>query len=170
MSDEPCKFFVYTGSTLMAKDRTKLDIHMSAFSQKVLKMSLTIKLLEVNAISPRGQYYKVSSAKWLIKIMIYCWYKYTQWYQCISADSRPVAQIPKCISPISQNASFYNRNMCKYLWKIVHWEIFLCCISGAVRWLCWIAMHAESRQKIAWKAMMYYPLYYYCHVKIMRLH
>ena len=53
---------------------------------------------------------------------------------------RPMAQIQRCTSPISHNASFCNRNvhMCAHFcYKIVHCGIFVWCTVGFVRWFYW---------------------------------
>ena len=50
--------------------------------------------------------------------------------------NKPATQIPQRNSPISYNASFCNRNvhMCAYFcYKMMHCEIFVCCIVGFVR-------------------------------------
>ena len=52
--------------------------------------------------------------------------------------NRSAAQIPQCVSPVSHNAPFCNRNvhMCAHFcYKMVHCGIFVWCIMGFVLWL-----------------------------------
>ena len=63
-------------------------------------------------------------------------------------DRRTVAQIPQCISWISHNAPFCNRNVhtcAHFCYKMVHCGIFVWCIVGFERWLCW---NSEMNPKI----------------------
>ena len=58
-------------------------------------------------------------------------------YGIILYQYRPVAQIPQCISHISHNASFCNKNVhtrSHFCYKMVHCGTFVWCIMGFVRW------------------------------------
>ena len=56
---------------------------------------------------------------------------------------RHLAQIPQCISPISHNIPFCNRNVhicAHFCYKMVHCWIFIWCIVGFVRYIyCYLA-------------------------------